>query len=175
MNYLKTSLNNYIAEKLDINYISEYQLLEILKGYLEAALWTEEEILKDSIKSQIEEDEEDYDDEIEKIIKLKNKLNNKSFKNFLIEDIEENSRIQAYLDIKDFIKKSGEEAIEEAIRENGEFELGMNIWLSRNHHGAGFFDYNYDNEKILTDTAHSLKEVELYVNDDYKLQFSNSH
>jgi hypothetical protein len=55
--------------------------------------------------------------------------------------------------------------------------LGHDIWLSRNGHGAGFFDRGYDDhiEKILMDSAHKLGGVDLFINDDMKLSFSNEN
>jgi hypothetical protein len=49
----------------------------------------------------------------------------------------------------------------------------MDIWLTRNGHGSGFFDHSYDddNEKKLMDAARSLKEKYLYIGDDNKLHF----
>jgi len=44
------------------------------------------------------------------------------------------------------------------------------FWLTRNHHGAGFWDGDYPEPigKALTDLAHSFGEVDLYVGDDGK-------
>jgi hypothetical protein len=51
------------------------------------------------------------------------------------------------------------------------------LWLTRNRHGAGFFDRGYDDEdeKLFIDASHKLGEVDLYINDDMKLSFSNEH
>ena len=44
---------------------------------------------------------------------------------------------------------------------------GHDFWLTRNHHGAGFWDRGYgDTGEILTDAAHAYGEVNLYVGDD---------
>lgn len=42
---------------------------------------------------------------------------------------------------------------------------GHDFWLTRNHHGAGFWDRDYDEVvgKKLTDAAHAYGEVHLYV------------
>lgn len=45
------------------------------------------------------------------------------------------------------------------------------FWLTRNHHGAGFWDGDYP-EPIatqLTDLAHSFGECDLYIGDDNKI------
>jgi hypothetical protein len=44
--------------------------------------------------------------------------------------------------------------------------LGHNIWLSRNGHGAGFFD---DNNDGLQELARKMKEKDIYVGDDGKV------
>lgn len=161
-------LNNINEEKKILN-LTQEELNEILKGYIECALWTEEERLHDEVTIDMD-DEEDMD-EIEKLIFLKNKFDKKTFTSFISEDIDIDSRIDAYNDIKQFIKDSGNVAIKEAINENGLFKLGMDIWLTRNGHGSGFFDHNYENEEILIKSAKKLKEKNLIVGDDNKLYF----
>jgi len=149
--------------------LSQDEMNEIFKGYLECALWTEEERLKDEATSDV--DSEDMDD-IEKLIALKGKLDRDNFVSFVANDIDNDSKIDSYIDIKKFIKEAGEEAVNEAIEENGLFKLGMDIWFTRNHHGSGFFDHYYENEDKLTAAAHKLGSKDLYVGDDNKLYFS---
>jgi hypothetical protein len=45
---------------------------------------------------------------------------------------------------------------------------GFNFWLTRNHHGAGFWDGDYSKKigQILTDRADEFGECSLYVGDD---------
>jgi hypothetical protein len=151
-----------------------------MKGYIEAALWTEEERLNDERQSN-DVTTNDYDDEegesqeeIRFMKIMKNNLQTKPFESFSREDIDPNSLIQAYLDIKKFITTAGSLAITEALEANDKFQLGMDFWLTRNRHGAGFFDHSYDNEQQLTTAAQNLKEVDLYIGDDHKLHFSNT-
>ena len=154
---------------------------EILNGYLEAAFWTEEERLKEDYEEssydedEYNEDEEDEDEsEIDKLIRLKNQFERLPFDSFISQDLDEDSKIDSYLDIKKFISLAGKEAVEEAIEDQGLFRLGMDIWLTRNGHGPGFFDHSYDddNEKKLMDAARSLKEKYLYIGDDNKIHLS---
>lgn len=160
--------------------LSQENLNEILKGYLESAIWTEEERLNgeygDSVGYNDDdyEDEDDERDEIEKLIMMQKKFNSTPIEAFVTNDIEPDSKIQAYLDIKTFLKNAGPVAIQEAIENQGLFRLGMDIWLSRNRHGSGFFDHSYENEEILMNAAHQLREVDLYITDDMKLAFSNA-
>ena len=45
---------------------------------------------------------------------------------------------------------------------------GFHFWLTRNHHGAGFWDGDYSPRigRLLTDRAQDFPEVYLYVGDD---------
>lgn len=167
-----SGLEEFELEQGDLN--------AILKGYLEAALWTEEERLSDDYKQNLGynendwDDDTDYEDEVEKIIKLRQKLERMGFDKFIVDDLENDSKIQAYLDIKNFIKMAGPSATMEAIQENGLFKFGMDIWLSRNGHGAGFFDHNYEHEKELMNAARNLKGVDLYLTNNNTIAFSNA-
>lgn len=56
----------------------------------------------------------------------------------------------------------------------GPFDLaraGHDFWLTRNRHGAGFWDGDYPDAvgKALTDASHSFGECDLYVGDDGKI------
>ena len=152
------------------------ELNEILKGYIEAALWTEEERLKEAYAETVyqEEIDDDPEDKIEKIINAKKDLKRKEkkFQYFLKDNLDVDSKIQAYLDIKKFIKLAGEPAIQEAIDEKGYDQLGIDFWLSRNGHGAGFFDHGYDSEKELMTASEKMKEVHMYIGDDLKIYFN---
>lgn len=167
-----SGLEGFELEQGDLN--------DILKGYLEAALWTEEEKLSDDYKETLGydedewDDENDYEDEVENIIRMRQKLEKTPFDGFVLNNLENDSKIQAYLDIKNFIKMAGPEAVMEAIQENGLFKFGMDIWLTRNRHGAGFFDHSYEHEKELISAAHNLKEVDLYITDNMTIAFSNA-
>jgi hypothetical protein len=52
-----------------------------------------------------------------------------------------------------------------------DFHVAHDFWLTRNHHGAGFWDGDYPEPlgKQLTELAHSYGECELYVGDDSKI------
>jgi len=49
--------------------------------------------------------------------------------------------------------------------------MGHDFWLTRNRHGAGFWDGDYSKDlgERLTDAAHSFGECNLYVGDDGKI------
>ncbi len=158
----------YINQDGKLEDLSQSDINEILKGYIECALWTEEERLEDEVTVEI--DDEDLD-EVEKLIRLKGKYDKKTFSSFISDDIHVDSRIDAYNNIKAFIKNAGDDAVEEAISDNGLYRLGMDIWYTRNGHGAGFFDHSYDNEEQLMNAAAKLGETTLYVDDDFVLHF----
>ena len=48
---------------------------------------------------------------------------------------------------------------------------GHDFWLTRNHHGAGFWDrgYPHDVGNALTKAAHAEGERDLYIGDDEKI------
>lgn len=49
-------------------------------------------------------------------------------------------------------------------------QIGHDLWLTRNHHGAGFWDRGLGAVgDELTKLAHSFGEVDLYVGDDGKV------
>jgi hypothetical protein len=51
-----------------------------------------------------------------------------------------------------------------------QFHVAHDFWLTRNHHGAGFWDGDYPEPLAtkLTELAHSFGEQNLYVGDDGK-------
>jgi len=54
-------------------------------------------------------------------------------------------------------------------------QAGHDFWLTRNHHGAGFWDRFYGDDersiagKALTDASHAYGEVSLYIGDDGRI------
>jgi len=52
--------------------------------------------------------------------------------------------------------------------------IAHDFWLTRNHHGAGFWDGDYPEPQAtqLTALAHMFGECDLYVGDDNKLYLS---
>lgn len=127
-----------------------FDIDKILKGYIECSIWTEEERLNEDMGNNIDQGE------------------NVSFD---FEDVNENDIKNAYKDIEKFINLVGQNAIQEAIDQNGEFKLGMDIWFTRNGHGAGFFDHGYENEEALINVGKSLKEINLDIGSHGKLYF----
>lgn len=51
-------------------------------------------------------------------------------------------------------------------------EAGHDFWLTRNHHGSGYWENDHGTEvqcETLTAAAHAVGEVNLYVGDDGKI------
>lgn len=142
MKYIKnfTNFNESVFNEMEYHIEGEFDIDDVLDSYYETAFWTE--------------GDNDFDNEIQDD---NNKLNNKS-----ISDISDKSKEQSKNDIIEFIKKAKEIAPEELSTYN-EKSLGHNIWLSRNGHGAGFFD---DNNDQLQQIARDMKSVNMYVGDD---------
>ncbi len=72
----------------------------------------------------------------------------------------------------DCAKFQGENASEIAGGDTD--RAGHDFWLTRNGHGAGFWDGDWEDAdgKKLTDASHAFGEVDLYAGDDGELYFS---
>lgn len=71
-----------------------------------------------------------------------------------------------------------EETLETMIAECKRFQAatgvtgaqgGHDFWLTRNHHGAGFWDGDWPNGEELTKVAYSFGEYDLCIGDDGKI------
>lgn len=141
-------------------------IVKVLNSYLESALWTEEERLGEQDNEDFEEMYGDSREEsgVSEFVE-ESDIN--------ITNIDPDSKLKAYEDIKRFLD---DEAVKSAIfaEEIDEEQLGHDIWLTRNGHGAGFFDRMYDseNEQILTNKAKSLGSSDVYLGDDKVIYFT---
>ena len=79
-----------------------------------------------------------------------------------IEDIATDTLKEIIADCQDFQDSFGEMIADSPER------AGHDFWLTRNRHGAGFWDGDWPQEvgKHLTDMSHPYGEVNLYVGDD---------
>ena len=86
-----------------------------------------------------------------------------------LSDVSERTIRQSAIDIRAFLVLCEKQEI---AWEN-EADIGTlmhDFWLTRNRHGAGFWDGDYPIwGNKLTETAHMFPEVELYVGDDGKI------
>lgn len=83
---------------------------------------------------------------------------------FSIRDIDKSAVNQAKKDLDKFFKLA-----KEYLEGHSDEDVAHDFWLTRNHHGAGFWDGDYEHGDILTKIANKFKEVELYVGDDGKI------
>jgi len=104
--------------------------------------------------------------------------NGESFEDCYISDIDESS-LRAIISVCQDFQESNTELLTKWY-EHGETpeRAGHDFWLTRNRHGAGFWDRYNDAlpegklGRQLTDNAHSYGECDVYVGDDEKLYFS---
>ncbi len=157
--------------KLFEDFTATINIKKVVDAYLVAALWTEEEKMKEDNDEELQSmyGETEEDDEEDKNNHIRNLIPEIDFS---INNIADNSKIKAYNDIKNFINIVGIDTIHD--NEIDEEMLGHDIWLTRNRHGAGFFDRNYDAEveEKLMKAAHELGEDYLYLGDDSLFHFS---
>lgn len=86
--------------------------------------------------------------------------------NYSIEDISEETVSKAAKDWKEFIGKCGN-----ILEDLDLSDVAHDFWLTRNRHGAGFWDGDYEKSlgEKLTEIAHAFGEFDLYVGDDNKI------
>jgi hypothetical protein len=84
-----------------------------------------------------------------------------------IEDFAPEALAMAERDCADFLQRA-----EAHLGEHTEALAGHDFWLTRNRHGAGFWDGDWHNGAELTELAHSFGETDAYVGDDGLIYFS---
>lgn len=88
---------------------------------------------------------------------------------YSISDFSEHARLKARIDIRKFlINVEADSTALKEIENKDENYIGHNLWLSRNHHGAGFFD---DNCNKLQEIAQQLSIVDGWVGSDNLIYF----
>lgn len=70
---------------------------------------------------------------------------------------------RAYKDCQEFFDKADEN---DWLHDLDWSDIGHNFWLSRNRHGAGFFDQPFEFADELQELAKSFGECHVYVGDD---------
>ena len=108
----------------------------MVKSYLETALW-----------SSVDENDDPMDDE------------------YSIGDFTVAARQQAAKDCDAFVLACDKAGLRDALFQNGYNRAGHDFWLTRNGHGAGFWDGDYGHDgDALTKIAKRFREVNLYAN-----------
>lgn len=87
---------------------------------------------------------------------------------YSLEDIAPETLDRIIKDCEDF---QNDTIYKELTNDFNDVCLGHDFWLTRNRHGAGFWDGDYPKKvgNYLTDRAHSFGEIVLYRGDDGKL------
>ena len=91
-------------------------------------------------------------------------------KNYDIGDISEELKQSSKKDLDLFYKKAEEKGVD--LSQYKDDAIGHNFWLTRNGHGAGFWDSNEFDEKdrkTLTEISKTFNEVHPYAGDDGKI------
>ena len=88
--------------------------------------------------------------------------------NYSIDDFSEKALKQADKDCDLFIEKAGD-----LLNGFDDTDIAHDFWLTRQRHGAGFWDGDYPDEigDKLTEIANDFRELYIYVGDDGQLYF----
>jgi len=90
-------------------------------------------------------------------------------KSYTVEDFTQEAVDQAVKDANDFIR-SNRKDLEAASSDRSQH--GHDFWLTRNRHGAGFWDRGYGAfGDRLTEAAHAYGEINAYADEDGKVRF----
>jgi len=79
--------------------------------------------------------------------------------------------------IAKFLDMVGPDTIDRYLDDHDLAQLGHDLFLTQNGHGAGFWDRNYSTEdlgNILTKASKALGECNPYVGDDGRIYFYNN-
>lgn len=142
---------------------NSFDIKEIMKHYLACAVWTEEEQIAQSEEEDITDkygDSEEINDMIPR-------------DEISVENFSDDSKIKAYMDIKKFLSMDG---VQDIFAQNDidASDIGNDLWLTRNGHGTGFWDRDYDEEdvEVLTKACREMGGSDVYLGDDGKLHLS---
>jgi len=91
--------------------------------------------------------------------------------NYSIGDFDKETLETLKIELFDFIEKYSH-LMNENDRTPGMDNFVHNFWLTRNGHGAGFWDGDYVNGDKLTEASENYKEINLYIGDDRKVYVS---
>jgi hypothetical protein len=179
MKYIKLFETFINIDELDI---TQEEINLILKEYIDIALKDSNFELQEEL---MEIKWHKYDSEIESGIESDEPEDEETV--FTIEDINNDSLIDAYNDIKNFIELAGKESIEYYIRDiqyiNGftDFDkkrglefLGYDIWYARNNEvNSDIYHLNDESMvKKLLEAAKKIGSKKLKVGEDMKLYFT---
>lgn len=124
------------------------QTEQFVKAYLAAAIWSST-----------------YENEDGECVPMDDKYSTR--------DISASSIFDATQDCIQFINANGIPSYGDPEYSDAE-KAGHDFWLTRNHHGAGFWDrreLSMEDKARLMEASHSFREVDLIVGDDGELHF----
>ena len=135
-------VNNLGGDVTDCAYLVVVELSDVAISYLETALW-----------SSTDDDGNPLDD------------------TYGVEDIAPETKQEAQQQLNDFFEYINELfLLNEARKYRDDNHIAHDFWLTRNGHGAGFWDGAYgDIGDQLTAAAKSFGSVDLYVGDDNQI------
>jgi hypothetical protein len=87
---------------------------------------------------------------------------------FTLEDISEETLEEQKAQCEDFLSDPAVSEFFDILSDEGIRLAGHDFWLTRNRHGAGFWDGDWPESwgDRLTERSHAYGEVDLYVGDD---------
>lgn len=89
---------------------------------------------------------------------------------YSVDDIAPEAVAQAYREVEDFIIANIDDLVATGAPDE---QNGNDFWLTRNRHGAGFWDRGYGEVgDRLTASAHPYGDVNPYIGDDGKIHFA---
>ena len=123
-------------------YYSNLEMETALNSYIETALWSSYDI-RDGVEIYLdtEYDKDDISDETLAVMKQ---------------------------DVISFITDNRHLLSDDDKNKSLDY-MAHNFWLTRNGHGAGFWDGDYINGELLTDASEKYGEINLYIGDDNKI------
>ena len=89
---------------------------------------------------------------------------------FSVSDIQGETLDKAIADCEKF-QLDNEESLSDFYQTQTVEQAGHDFWLSRNGHGAGFFDREAEGAMDLQDAARAFGSADLYIGDDKNLYF----
>jgi hypothetical protein len=92
-----------------------------------------------------------------------------NFDEYSLSDLSEETLKEMVSDCADF-QETNAELLNKYYKTHDSSHAGHDFWLTRNHHGAGFWDRGLGKlGNDLTDMAHPYGEANLYLGDDGKI------
>jgi hypothetical protein len=90
-------------------------------------------------------------------------------RDYSADDLSDEAKVKACNDLESFVTKAG--TLLDGLDPT---DVAHDFWLTRNGHGCGFWDGDYDDSigEQLTMLSKQFGETDLYVGDDGKLYFS---